>query len=152
LRIKLTPAAGEFVRSATEGARVSIAAHDPRRWGITGIWSDERGEDALSRTPLFGQRFFADLLGDRSDLRPRFLRWSVQSDDVYAMFDWPGGGAGVQLDAALEYIIVWGIDGVPTEYGDWGADQVPPAVAHMLRLIPPGSQEAEQDAATDGGA
>jgi chromate transporter len=45
-----------------EGARVSIAAHDPRRWGITGMWSVERGEDALARIPPFGQRFFADLI------------------------------------------------------------------------------------------
>ena len=132
---------------------MSIAAHDPRRWGTSGTWSDERGEDALARTPPFGLRFLADLFGYRPDLRlgTRFLRWSVQPDDVYAVFDWPGGGAGVQLDEGLEYVIVWGADGVPTEYGDWGEDQVPPAVAHMKRLVPPGGQEAEPNAAADGG-
>lgn len=128
---------------------MSVAAYDPRQWGITGMWSDERGEDALARTPPFGQRFFANLLGHRPDLRPRFLRWTVQPDDVYAMFDWPCGGAGVQLDAALEYVIVWGADGVPTEYGDWGADQMVPAVEHLLRLLPSASQEAEPRAAPD---
>jgi hypothetical protein len=118
---------------------MSIAAHDPRCWGTTGAWSDERSEDAIARAAPFGQRFFAAVFGRRPELRSgaRFLRWSVQPDDVYAVFDWPGGGAGVQLDAALEYVIVWGTDGVPTEFGNWGADQVAPAVAHLLELAPP---------------
>jgi len=130
---------------------VSIAAHDPRSWGTTGTWSDERSEDALARTPPFGRRFFAGLFSGRPELRPvaRFLRWSVQPDDVYAVFDWPGGGAGVQLDAALEYIIVWGADGVPTEYGDWGADQVPPAIAYTRTLVPPDAHSAEPAVAPD---
>ncbi len=130
-----------------------IAAHDPRRWCTTGMWFDERCEDAFGRTPPFGQRFFAELFGHRSGLRSkgRFLRWSVQPDDVYAVFDWPGGGAGVQLDTALECVIVCGADGVPAEYGDWGADQVPPAVAHVLRLLTPGGQDAELGGVAYGG-
>ena len=117
---------------------MSIPAHDPRQWATAGAWSEEPPGAALARTPPFGRRFFADLFARRPDLRPaaRFLRWSVQPDDVYAVFDWPGGGAGVQLDAALEYVIVWGPDGVPAEFGDWGADQVPPAVGYLLQLVP----------------
>ena len=117
-----------------------IADHDPRRWGSTGTWADEHGDAALARTPPFGRRFFVSLFGQRPGLRAgvRFLRWSVQADDVYAVFAWPGGGAGVQIDPDLECIIVWGADGEPTEYGDWGADQVPPAVAHLSRLVPAG--------------
>ena len=130
---------------------MSFAAYDPRRWGTTGTWTDERCEDALARTPPFGQRFFAGLFGHRPDLRTRarFLRWSVQADDIYAVIDWLGGGAGVQLDAALEYVIVWGTDGVPTEYGHWGDDQVQPALAHLLRMLPPSGTEAERGAAPD---
>jgi hypothetical protein len=133
---------------------MSLPAHDPRGWAAAGTWSDERRDDALARTPPFGRRLFAALFGQRPDLRPRarFLRWSMQPDDVYAVFDWPGGGAGVQLDAALEYVIVWGADGVPTEYGDWGAGQVPPAVAHLLGLMPPGvPEDAEPGTAPDPG-
>lgn len=124
---------------------MALPAHDPRSWGTAGTWSDERRDDALARTPPFGRRFFAGLFGRRPDLQPgaRFLRWSEQPEDVYVVLDRPGGGAGVQLDAALEYVIVWGADGVPAEYGDWGADPVPPAVAHLLSLVPPGVPEAE---------
>ncbi len=137
--------------SASGDPRVSSAAHNPQRWGTTGMWSDERCEDASSRTPPFGQRFFAELFGHRPTLRStgRYLRWSVQPDDVYGVFDWHGGGAGVQLDAALEYVIVWGDDGIPTEYGDWGEDHVPLAVAHMLRLLQLDSQDTEPITTTD---
>lgn len=130
---------------------MSIAAHDPRCWGTTGTWSDERCEDAIARALPFGQRFFAELFKHRPELRSmgRFLRWSVQPDDVYGIFDRPGDGAGVQLDAALEYVIVWGAEGIPTEYGDWGADQVAPAIAHVLRLLPPGAEEPRQERPSD---
>ena len=54
----------------------------------------------------------------------------------------PGGGVGAQIDPALECIIVWGADG-QSEYGDWGADQVPPAVAHIRRLVRSRAKPAE---------
>jgi hypothetical protein len=40
----------------------------------------------------------------------------------------------VQIGPDLEFIIVWGASG-QAEYGDWGADQVPPAVDHIRRLV-----------------
>ena len=63
-----------------------------------------------------------------------FLQWSEQADDVYVIFDVCGEGIGVQIDPGLEYIIVWGPGG-QAEYGDWGSDQVRPAVAHFSCLV-----------------
>ena len=110
--------------------------HDPRRWGASGTWTVEPAADAVARMPPFGRRFFAAVFEEFPALAAgtTFLRWSEQTDDVYAVFAWSGGGSGAQIDPALEYIIVWGADG-RAEYGDWGAGQVPPAVAHIRRLV-----------------
>jgi hypothetical protein len=132
---------------------MTIAAHDPRRWGASDTWTDEQYEDAIARTPPFGQRFFSILFREQFHLRlcVRFMRWSTQPDDVYAVFDIPGGGAGVQIDSDLEYVIVWGADGVSREFGDWGEDHVPLAIAHMRQASSADRQEAEPGA-TEGGA
>lgn len=124
---------------------MAIAVHDPRQWGVSGIWADEQYEDAISRTPPFGQRFFSILFKEQSYLRlcVRFMRWSVQPDDVYAVFDIPGGGAGVQIDSCLEYIIVWGANGFPREFGDWGEDHVLLAIAHLRQVSQADRQDAE---------
>jgi hypothetical protein len=110
--------------------------HDPRGWGTTGAWAVESRDEALARTPAFGRRFFQAVFREFPEVAAGacFLRWSEQPEDVYAVFDLHAGGAGVQVDPALEYIIVWGADG-QAEYGDWGADQVPPALDHLRRLI-----------------
>jgi len=115
---------------------LGVVDHDPSRWDRAGTWTVESREVALARTPEFGRRFFQSFFDEFTETAAgvRFLRWSEQPEDVYAVFDLPGGGAGIQIDPALEYIIVWGIDG-QAEYGDWGADQVPPAVEHFRRLI-----------------
>ncbi|WP_406700073.1 hypothetical protein V5E97_14650 [Singulisphaera sp. Ch08] len=42
--------------------------------------------------------------------------------------------AGVQVDPDLEPSIVWGADG-QAGYGGGGADQLPPSVDHLRRLI-----------------
>jgi hypothetical protein len=44
---------------------------------------------------------------------------------------------------------VWGTDGVPTEYGHWGDDQVQPALGHLLRMLPPSGTKAERGAAPE---
>lgn len=114
---------------------MGVAEHDPRRWDRTGSWTVESRDVALARTSEFGRRFFHAVFAECAEAAEvRFLRWSEQPGDVYAVFDLPEGGAGVQIDPDLEYIIVWGADGL-AEYGDWGADQVTPAVAHLHRLI-----------------
>lgn len=110
--------------------------YDPRRWTGTGPWSVEPRDAALARTPSFGRRFFQAVFIEFAELADEacFLRWSEQPEDVYAVFELPGGGAGIQIDPDLEYIIVWGGDG-QAEYGNWGVDKVPPAVDHIRRLI-----------------
>lgn len=114
---------------------MGFAEHDPRRRALAGSWAVESRDAALARTPEFGRRFFRAVFAEFAEAAEvRFLRWSEQPGDVYAVFDLPGGGAGAQIDPDLEYIIVWGADG-QAEYGDWGADQVPPAVHHLRRLI-----------------
>lgn len=108
----------------------------PRSWDRTGTWAVEPARDALDRTPPLGRRFFAAIFAEFPGLEvaAEFLRWSEQPDDVYAIFEQPGADFGVQIDPVLEYIIIW--DGnVQAEYGDWGADQVPPAVGHIRRLL-----------------
>ena len=89
---------------------MGVVEHDPRGWTVAGTWADEPAADALARTPAFGRRFFAAVFAEFPALAAaaRFLRWSVQPGDVYAVFGWPGGGAGAQIDPDLEYIIVWG--------------------------------------------
>jgi hypothetical protein len=114
---------------------VGFAEHDPRRWDRAGSWAVESRDAALARAPEFGRRFFDAIFAEFAEAAgTSFLRWSEQPEDVYAVLHLPEGGAGVQIDPDLEYIIVWGPDG-QAEYGDWGADQVPPAVAHLRRLI-----------------
>jgi hypothetical protein len=132
------------------GDRMGVADHDPRRWGGSGTWADEPAADALARTPPFGRRFFAAVFAEFPALAAgaTFLRWSAQPGDVYAVLGWPGGGAGVQIDPDLEYIIVSGAGG-RAEYGDWGADQVPPAVDHIRSLVLGAGPDAEPGPATD---
>ena len=114
---------------------MGVVEHDPSRWDRAGTWAVESRGAALSRTPEFGRRFFQAVFDEFPETAVvRFLRWSEQPGDVYAVFDLPEGGAGVQVDSDLDYIIVWGADG-QVEYGDWGADQVSPAVDHLRRLI-----------------
>ena len=114
---------------------MDVVEHDPSRWDRAGTWAVESRDAALARAPEFGRRFFQAVFVEFPETAgARFLRWSEQPGDVYAVFDLPEGGAGVQADPDLDYIIVWGADG-QAEYGDWGADQVPPAVDHLRRLI-----------------
>ena len=110
--------------------------NDPRSWTTTGSWTVELQVAALARAPAFGQRFFRNLFSLIPALAKSatFLQWSVQPDDVYAVFELSENGFGVQIDPALEYVIIWGAGG-QAEYGDWDGDQVPPAVEHVRKLI-----------------
>ena len=123
---------------------MGVIEPDPRQWRVPGTWIEEPATDAIARTPPFGQRLFATVFAEfpRLVAGARFLRWSEQPGDVYAVLGWPGGRAGVQIDSDLEYIIVWGAGGL-AEYGDWGADQVPPAVDHIRRLVLDVGQNAD---------
>ena len=121
---------------------MDIVECDPRRWGRSGTWTAVPAADAFGLMPPFGRRFFAALSGQFPAIVTTFLRWSEQAGDVYAVFHWPGGGAGAQIDPDLEYIVVWGADG-QAEYGDWGSDQVPPAVGHVRRLVLGAGRDAE---------
>jgi hypothetical protein len=115
---------------------MDLPEFDPRHWTRTGRWAIEPREEAFARTPEFGRRFFEAVFSEFAGLSDSacFLRWSEQPKDVYAVFDRPDGGAGVQIDPVLEYIIVWGDDS-RAEYGNWGIDQVRPAVDHVRRLL-----------------
>ncbi|WP_148087945.1 hypothetical protein [Gemmata obscuriglobus] len=123
---------------------MDIPEHDPRSRCVAGTWVVEPQNDALTRTPAFGQRFFRAAFSEFAAVAAgvRFLRWSLQPEHVYAVFDLHRGGAGVQIDPDLEYIIVWGAGG-QGEYGDWDGDQVPPAMDYLRRLIEGGSDSPE---------
>ena len=115
--------------------------HDPRAGSSAGEWAEEAREEALARAPEFGRRFFAGL-ADRfpeADAAAVFLRWSVQPQDVYAVVGLPAGGFGVQIDAALEYVVVW-TAGEQAEFGDWDGDQVEPALAFAAEIVRSGSR------------
>jgi hypothetical protein len=110
--------------------------YDPRCWTTTGRWTVEPEFAALARAPAFGQRFFRELFGrfPTLSMRVTFLQWSVQPDDVYAVFELRETGFGVQVDPSLEYVIIWEPGG-QVEYGDWDGDQVSPAIEHVQNLI-----------------
>ncbi|WP_422929221.1 hypothetical protein [Singulisphaera sp. PoT] len=91
---------------------MGIAEHDPRRWDRPGSWAVESRDAALARLPEFGRRFFQAVIAEFEEaVGAHFLRWSEQPGDVYALFELPGGGAGVQIDPDLGYIIVYGPTG-----------------------------------------
>lgn len=103
---------------------------DPRRWSRSGDWQAESREAAFGRAPEFGRRFLAGLLTDVPEPADvRFLRWSVQSDDVYVVIDRPHGFV-VQIDPDLEYLIVFDPDS-HAEFGDWGTDHVRDALDYV---------------------
>jgi hypothetical protein len=115
---------------------MNATEYDPRRWATSGAWAVESQDAALARAPDFGRRFFSEIFGQFPALAADalFLRWSAQPDDVYAVFGHSGGGLGVQVDPYLQYVIIRGRTG-HAEYGNWDADQVPPAVEHVRRLM-----------------
>jgi RimJ/RimL family protein N-acetyltransferase len=120
-----------------------LAAHDPRGWTTSGEWTTEAREEALARAPEFGRRFFAELFARYPHLSPvtRFLRWSAQAEDVYAVVDLADGGLTLQVDAALEYLILTtAADGA--EFGDWDGDQVTPALAFVADFLAGRDQDA----------
>jgi hypothetical protein len=114
---------------------MNAAEYDPRRWATSGVWAVESQDAALARAPDFGRRFFSEVFRLFPTLAADalFLRWSAQPDDVYAVFE-HGGRFGVQIDPDLQYVIIRGRTG-HAEYGNWDADQVPPAVEHVRRLM-----------------
>jgi hypothetical protein len=110
---------------------------------MSGAWAEEAREEALARAPEFGRRFFAAFFERFPSVAPAtvFLRWSTQADDVYAVVGPPAAGFTVQVDAALEYVIVWTAD-QQAEFGDWDGDQVEPALAFVAEILRSGSRGA----------
>ena len=111
-----------------------LAARDPRRETTAGEWTEEAREEALARAPEFGRRFFVEVFARFPAARgaTTFLRWSTQPDDVYAVVDLPDHGFTVQIDPALEYVIV-STAATHAEFGDWDGDQVRPALSWSRR-------------------
>ena len=95
------------------------SANDPRRTHL-GQWTPEGRKEAADRMPTFAREFFGRLFAEYPDLERGavFLHWSIQPEDVYAFFDRPPGFA-VQIDTALEYILVLTASTI-AEHGDWG--------------------------------
>jgi hypothetical protein len=114
--------------------------HDPRCGSETeGQWYSQLQDIALADTPEFSQRFFAEVFNEFPALAANvvFLRWSVQPEHLYSVFNFSSGGFGVQIDPGLEYIIVWGA-GEHGEYGDWmgdGDDRLASALDHVRTLV-----------------
>jgi hypothetical protein len=72
-----------------------------------------------------------------TDAAAVFLGWTVQPGDVYAVVGPPDGGFAVQIDADLEYVVVWSA-GEQAEFGDWDGDQVEPALAFVAEILAAG--------------
>lgn len=108
---------------------------DPRWWDDRGSWVAESLGSVLDRTPAFGRRFLIAAFSEFPVLAAvtQFVRRSEQPEDVYGVINQPPG-IYFQIDPALEYLILWDHDG-QAEYGDWGHDQVPPALGHVRRHI-----------------
>ena len=114
----------------------ALAAHDPRRGTTGGAWTEEARGEAQARAPEFGRRFFDEAFArfPAAAGATAFLRWSTQPDDVYAVVDLPDHGFTVQIDPALEYVIVWTAT-TRAEFGDWCGDQVEPALALVTEIV-----------------
>ena len=109
---------------------------DPRCWAPHGEWMPEGQREAIERMPAFARDFFERLLAQFPALLGDavFLRWSDQSDDVYAFFDRTPGFV-VQIDPHLEYVIIFG-GGTRGEHGDWGNnDRSQDALDHVRSLL-----------------
>jgi hypothetical protein len=102
---------------------------DPRGWASAGTWTTEIPSEALARTAPLGRSLFERLFATHPELERDvvFVRWSVQSEDVYAVFDRTDGAFGVQFDPLLGYIIVFGPEST-NEIGDWFDDPVAEAL------------------------
>ena len=64
--------------------------HDPRSGHqAKGQWYSQPQDIALADTPEFSQRFFAEVFKEFPTLATSvvFLRWSVQPDHLYAVFN-----------------------------------------------------------------
>lgn len=125
---------------------MGVVEHDPSRWDLAGTWTVESRDAALARTPEFGRRFFQAVFDEFPEMGgARFLQWSVQPGDVYAVFDLSEGGVGAQVDPDLEFIIVWGTDG-QAEYGDWCTGQVRQHLAEIHHIDRYGSSVTSVEA------
>ena len=101
-------------------------------------WSEEPIESALERSSSLGRAFFERLWRHYPALRTsmRFLRWEQQSKDVYAIHDVADNGFGIQIDLALDLIIVWDDEGIG-EYGKWlpKDDPLADALAQVRQIM-----------------
>jgi hypothetical protein len=113
-----------------------LPAWDPRAVSAGGAWAEEAREEALARAPEFGRRFFVELAArfPAAGASVRFMRWSAQPRDVYAVAASPDGGFVVQVDPDLEYLVVWSA-AERAEFGDWDGDQTEPALALVAELL-----------------
>lgn len=112
----------------------SFEKYDPCRHHTEHKWWSEPQDIALARTSEFGQRFFAELFNEFPILATEvvFQRWSFQPEDVYAVFNLPGGEISVQIE--WQYIVVCGAD-EQAEHGDWVRDKVDSARDHFRDLV-----------------
>ncbi|MCT7952987.1 hypothetical protein NG798_24620 [Ancylothrix sp. C2] len=114
---------------------------DPRHWNYeaeSSKWWTEPLDIALTGSPAYCQRFFAELFNEFPVLVENavFLRWSFQPEWIYAVFNVSDNGFGVQIDTDNEYIVVWGPDGQgQAEYSDWNDDLVASAITHIRNLM-----------------
>ena len=60
---------------------------------------------------------------------------------MYAVVDLADGGLTVQVDAALEYLILT-TAADSAEFGDWDGDQVTPALAFVAEFLAGRDQDA----------
>lgn len=106
--------------------------------GSSEDWSEESFDSALSRNTTMGRMLFDELWQHFPQVREEiiFLQWSMQPDDVYAVRDVIDGGFVVQLDAAIDLIIVWNEESV-REFGAWAPNDNPVADAlkHLSEII-----------------
>jgi hypothetical protein len=114
--------------------RDKFQEHDPRCGRETEDQRYSQPQDiALAHAPVFSQLFFAEVFNEFPALATSvvFLRWSVQSDHPYSVFNFSSGGFCVQIDRQqLEYIYVWGA-GEHGEYGNWMGDRLASALDHV---------------------
>lgn len=98
---------------------------DPRRFSHAkpDDWSIIDPSDGLPADGDFGYDFFTKLLSKHMDLRDDMVcfRYAAQPEDTWVIFDRQQSPFGVQLDPALDYIIIFDSQ-IHNEVGPWFDD------------------------------
>jgi hypothetical protein len=93
----------------------------PGFWTRQSGWASETRQEAISRLDKRARDFVNTLIAVVRQ-EPIFLRNTGQSEDSFFVFDRPVNPFAVQLDPAIEVVVVFDLSS-QQEFGDWNGDR-----------------------------